>query len=204
MATSSRARALSNPSPKRRNASARKGRGFFWYKTSPQRQMTSKVVAAFEFKPEFAEHSQYQDCSITIERRTGKDYREVGASWSAYKKESEHAHFYQLSIRARRDGQSRLIGIVGCWNTPWGFYETHCAGLRLGEYRGEGWGTELYHQLINWALNEGIAIRSSKIWNGRFEISQDGLRVWNSRTLRKRYVIRQRNDRYRVVGLTES
>lgn len=166
--------------------------------------MTVETVGAFTFVPDFADHSQFDECSITIERLSEEDYREVGGNLSAHSRTHEDAHTFQMTIRGRKNGFANLIGRVGCWNTPWSFYETHCQGLANWDYKGEGWGIELYHQLFKWGMENDIALCSSKISNRRFVISRHGIRVWNSKNLRSKYGIRKRDHRYRLIGLTES
>lgn len=75
-----------------------------------------------------------------------------------------------------------------------GIYETHSS--MDDRLHGQGYGILMYSRAIRFALCKGFSICSSE----HVEMTPDAECLWESKRLRREFVIRRDRDRFRVVG----
>lgn len=169
--------------------------------------MTKAVVDEFVFIPKFGTLPRGQKglFTATVIMCTGKDAFHVRNN-SIEISDEEDARAFKMGIHNIMDENGEeldkrwetLVGSISVWKTKWDFYETHCGGIRDHLMRNMGWGLELYYQMIKWAHENEMQIRSSKIKTKKNYINPTALRVWESSRLRNEFHIRKKNGRYVV------
>ncbi|MDX1472855.1 MAG: hypothetical protein R3309_01725 [Reinekea sp.] len=122
------------------------------------------------------------------------EYHRTGGSRWVYaarypKRDEDSVVFFRLYINGRKRSVCKLTLV----KNGYGWWETHCDELPR-KYRNKGYGIKLYDRAIKYALERGWEVGSST------GTSFEAARVWQSKRLAEKYLIKRNAWRYVVYG----